>query len=101
MSQCTILKPTFCSVNANATVQCPVAPGSYEVVQSVELPKEIPHGEYSPFRFVRDFGLTPYHAWEMFAAKFQVQLRGYNYDDADMICADIFIDFMKGRPGSA
>lgn len=65
------------AVNANATVQCPVAPGSYEVVQSVELPKEIPH------------------------AKFQVQLRGFNYDDADMICADIFIDFMKGRPGSA
>ena len=39
--------------------------------------------------------------WETFAAKFQVQLRGFNYDDADMICADIFIDFMKGRPGSA
>lgn len=34
------------------------------------------------------------------AAKFQVQLRGFNYDEKDMICADIFIDFMR-RPGSA
>lgn len=32
--------------NANATVQCPVEPGPYSVKQTVELPKEIPHGQY-------------------------------------------------------
>lgn len=33
------------SRNANATVQCPVKEGKYDVVQKVELPKEIPKGE--------------------------------------------------------
>jgi hypothetical protein len=28
----------------NVTVQCPVEPGEYEVVQTVQLPKEIPKG---------------------------------------------------------
>jgi len=31
--------------NANATVQCPVEPGSYHVTHTVALPKEIPPGE--------------------------------------------------------
>lgn len=30
--------------NSNATVQCPVEPGTYVVEQSVTLPKEIPRG---------------------------------------------------------
>ncbi|WVW84722.1 phosphatidylglycerol/phosphatidylinositol transfer protein [Kwoniella bestiolae CBS 10118] len=60
--------------NANATVQCPVAPGPYKVKQTVELPKEIPK------------------------AKFSVQVRGYTDEDDDMVCLDLFVDFMK-RPG--
>ncbi|CAG8757466.1 15794_t:CDS:2, partial [Acaulospora colombiana] len=31
---------------ANATIQCPVEPGDYTLVQKVALPKEIPPGEY-------------------------------------------------------
>ncbi|KAK6908146.1 phosphatidylglycerol/phosphatidylinositol transfer protein [Kwoniella mangroviensis CBS 8507] len=60
--------------NANATVQCPVSPGPYKVKQTVELPKEIPK------------------------AKFSVQVRGYTDTDEDMVCLDLFVDFMK-RPG--
>ncbi|WWD04914.1 phosphatidylglycerol/phosphatidylinositol transfer protein [Kwoniella europaea PYCC6329] len=60
--------------NANATVQCPVSPGPYKVKQTVELPKEIPK------------------------AKFSVQVRGYTDEDEDMVCLDLFVDFMK-RPG--
>lgn len=36
---------TMHSKDANATVQCPVEPGTYKVAQTVELPKEIPKGE--------------------------------------------------------
>ncbi|GFZ45257.1 Phosphatidylglycerol/phosphatidylinositol transfer protein [Saitozyma sp. JCM 24511] len=61
--------------NANATVQCPVKPGTYSVSQTVELPKEIPK------------------------AKFSVAVRGYTVDDADMLCLDLFVDFMK-KPGT-
>lgn len=59
--------------NANATVQCPVAPGPYEVTQTVDLPREIPH------------------------AKFTVGIHGFNADEKDMLCATIVVDFMKGR----
>ena len=31
--------------NANATVQCPVEKGDYTIVQTADLPKEIPPGE--------------------------------------------------------
>ncbi|OCF33433.1 phosphatidylglycerol/phosphatidylinositol transfer protein [Kwoniella heveanensis BCC8398] len=57
--------------NANATVQCPVKPGPYSVKQTVELPKEIPK------------------------AKFSVQVRGYTSDDEDMVCLDLFVDFVS------
>ncbi|WVQ83007.1 phosphatidylglycerol/phosphatidylinositol transfer protein [Cryptococcus sp. DSM 104549] len=57
--------------NANATVQCPVEPGPYSVSQTVELPQEIPK------------------------AKFSVQVRGYTDEDEDMLCLDLFVDFMK------
>jgi len=42
------------SRKANATLQCPVSPGSYTVVQTVALPKEIPKGAFvvSLFFFV-------------------------------------------------
>ncbi|KIR68442.1 phosphatidylglycerol/phosphatidylinositol transfer protein [Cryptococcus bacillisporus CA1280] len=57
--------------NANATVQCPVKPGPYSVSQMVELPEEIPK------------------------AKFAVMVRGYTVEDEDMLCLDLFVDFMK------
>ncbi|ORY28512.1 MD-2-related lipid-recognition domain-containing protein, partial [Naematelia encephala] len=57
--------------NANASVQCPVDPGAYNVVQTVELPREIPK------------------------AKFSVAVRGYTADDEDMVCLDLFIDFVS------
>jgi hypothetical protein len=31
------------------------------------------------------------------SAKFQVSVRGYSVDEEDMLCLDIFVDFMKGR----
>ncbi|KAJ7635238.1 ML domain-containing protein [Roridomyces roridus] len=33
--------------NANATISCPVEPGVYQIVQSVDLPKEVPKLKYS------------------------------------------------------
>ncbi|KAJ7655915.1 ML domain-containing protein [Mycena rosella] len=58
--------------NANVSVRCPVAKGTYEVKHTVKLPNEIPR------------------------AKFTVAVRGYTADDGDMVCLDLFIDFMKG-----
>ncbi|EAL21061.1 hypothetical protein CNBD4370 [Cryptococcus deneoformans B-3501A] len=57
--------------HANASVQCPVQPGPYTVTETVELPQEIPK------------------------AKFSVLVRGYTVDDEDMVCLDLFVDFMK------
>jgi len=57
--------------NANTTVQCPVEEGSYEVTQTVALPKEIPK------------------------AKFVVEVRGYTVEDEPMLCLDLHVDFMK------
>ncbi|TRM66183.1 MD-2-related lipid-recognition domain-containing protein, partial [Schizophyllum amplum] len=59
--------------NANATVQCPVEKGPYTVVQTVDLPKEIPK------------------------AKFVVSVRAYTAEDDDMACVDLQVDFTK-RP---
>ncbi|KAK7058893.1 Phosphatidylglycerol/phosphatidylinositol transfer protein [Paramarasmius palmivorus] len=61
--------------NAEAEVQCPVEEGSYEVTQTVALPKEIPK------------------------AKFKVEVRGYTKDDDDMVCLNLVVDFMKKFPG--
>lgn len=44
MLPCTRLLTLLNSRNANATIQCPVEPGDYTVVQTVSLPKEIPPG---------------------------------------------------------
>ncbi|KAF8642279.1 hypothetical protein AX16_009550 [Volvariella volvacea WC 439] len=57
--------------NANASIQCPVEPGAYEVEQTVTLPKEIPR------------------------AKFMVSVRGFTVGDEDMLCLDLKVDFMK------
>ncbi|WOO77366.1 Phosphatidylglycerol/phosphatidylinositol transfer protein [Vanrija pseudolonga] len=56
--------------NANASVQCPVQPGQYTVVQTVELPEEIPK------------------------AKFVVNIRGYTVDEDDLACLDLVVDFV-------
>ncbi|OAV94530.1 hypothetical protein PTTG_05750 [Puccinia triticina 1-1 BBBD Race 1] len=56
---------------ANATLQCPIEPGYYEIVQEVKLPKEIPH------------------------AKYKVEARAFTQDEDDMVCADIVLDFLK------
>ncbi|GHJ87112.1 hypothetical protein NliqN6_3514 [Naganishia liquefaciens] len=58
--------------NANATVQCPITPGSYDVSQTVELPKEIPR------------------------AKFSVNVLAYDKDDEDLACVNLFVDFLPG-----
>lgn len=58
------------SRHANASVQCPVQPGPYTVTETVELPQEIPK------------------------AKFSVLVRGYTVDDEDMVCLDLFVDFV-------
>jgi len=57
--------------NGNVTVQCPVEPGSYHVVKTVTLPKEIP------------------------PAKFTISVRGYTAEDDDLLCVDFKVDFMK------
>ncbi|KAA1468191.1 hypothetical protein DENSPDRAFT_793937 [Dentipellis sp. KUC8613] len=56
---------------ANATIQCPIEEGKYTVVQTVELPKEIPQ------------------------AKFRVSAVGYTVDDDNLFCVDLVVDFMK------
>lgn len=60
------------SRNANASVQCPVQPGQYTVVQTVALPEEIPK------------------------AKFVVNIRGYTVDEDDLACLDLVVDFVRG-----
>ncbi|KAF8514485.1 MD-2-related lipid-recognition domain-containing protein [Gautieria morchelliformis] len=59
--------------NANATLQCPVEPGDYDVVQKVALPWEIPR------------------------ARFNVDVKAYNNDESDLMCARIMIDFISGQ----
>jgi hypothetical protein len=36
-------------VNGNATLQCPIKEDSYSIVQSVDLPEEIPRGKPPSF----------------------------------------------------
>lgn len=60
--------------NANATIQCPVEPGEYSIVQEIELPKEIP------------------------PAAFKASVVAYNADDAPVVCVDLWIDF-RPQPG--
>ncbi|KAG6381244.1 hypothetical protein JVT61DRAFT_5648 [Boletus reticuloceps] len=55
--------------NANATVQCPVQEGDYEVSQTVALPGEIP------------------------PAKFNIDVKGYTHDDDDLLCLSLIVNF--------
>ncbi|KDQ63665.1 hypothetical protein JAAARDRAFT_148241 [Jaapia argillacea MUCL 33604] len=57
--------------NANASVQCPVSAGPYDITQTVALPREIPQ------------------------AKFTVAVRGYTAEEDDMLCLNLKVDFMK------
>ena len=75
------------SANANATVQCPVKPSTYKVSQTVELPKEIPKGKLE-WPFIKRQKLT-------MIAKFSVAVRGYTDEDADMLCLDLYVDFVS------
>ncbi|KAJ6532981.1 ML domain-containing protein [Mycena capillaripes] len=56
--------------NANVSVTCPIQAGVYTVTHTVELPKEIP------------------------PAKFLVQVRAYTAEEDDMLCLDLFADFL-------
>ncbi|CAE6454039.1 unnamed protein product [Rhizoctonia solani] len=62
--------------NNNVTVQCPVEPGEYEVVQTVQLPRETPR------------------------AKFIIDVKGFTSEEAldpDLACLQLKVDFV-GRP---
>ncbi|KAB8215446.1 ML domain-containing protein [Aspergillus novoparasiticus] len=55
--------------NYNSTIQCPVAPGSYEVTHTVDLPREIP------------------------LAKYNIEAEGYTNNDHPMLCLKVIADF--------
>ncbi|KAL1727342.1 ML domain-containing protein [Schizophyllum commune] len=57
--------------NANATVQCPVEKGEHTVVQTVQLPREIP------------------------PAMFKIDVLAWTHEDEDMACAKFEVDFRK------
>ncbi|KAG8789175.1 Phosphatidylglycerol/phosphatidylinositol transfer protein [Ceratobasidium sp. 428] len=62
--------------NNNVTVQCPVEPGEYVVMQTVTLPKETPK------------------------AKFVIDIKGFTSEEAldpDLVCLQLRVDFL-GRP---
>jgi len=59
--------------NNNVSVQCPVDKGTYTVVHTVPLPREIPR------------------------AKFGVDVQGFTVNDDDLFCLKLKVDFMK-RP---
>ncbi|KAJ7189449.1 ML domain-containing protein [Mycena pura] len=54
---------------ANATVSCPVQPGVHTVVQTVQLPKEVPK------------------------LKYVINVRGYTKDEVPMVCVDLAVQF--------
>ncbi|KDN38948.1 hypothetical protein K437DRAFT_228298 [Tilletiaria anomala UBC 951] len=56
--------------NANAQVQCPIKPGTYDIEQTVALPREIP------------------------PAKFNVHITGATQAEEDLMCLDLSINFM-------
>ncbi|KAJ7264504.1 ML domain-containing protein [Mycena haematopus] len=57
------------ALKANATISCPVPPGPYSIVQTVELPKEVPK------------------------LKYVINVRGYTKDEDDMACLDLMVQF--------
>jgi hypothetical protein len=71
----------------NATVQCPVEPDTYNVEQTVALPKEIPPGMACIHPIT--------HLLTSLAAKFKIEVRGYTEANEDMVCVDLMVDFNK------
>lgn len=59
----------MCSENADLEIKCPVEPGDYTIIQTVELPKEIP------------------------PAKFAINVNAYTNEDIDMLCLRLTVDF--------
>ncbi|KAI5825736.1 MD-2-related lipid-recognition [Schizophyllum commune Tattone D] len=57
--------------NANATVQCPVEKGEHTVVQTVQLPREIP------------------------PAMFKIDVLAWTHEDEHMACAKFEVEFRK------
>ncbi|KAI0035671.1 ML domain-containing protein [Vararia minispora EC-137] len=58
---------------ANASIQCPVLPGYYEIEQTVALPRGIP------------------------PSKFKASIRGYSVLDEDLLCGVATVDFSPFR----
>ncbi|GAA6019870.1 hypothetical protein JCM11491_004848 [Sporobolomyces phaffii] len=56
--------------NANATLRCPIAPGTHSITQTVALPREIPR------------------------AKFQVDALVYTQDEEPAACINLWINFL-------
>ncbi|KAJ6447680.1 MD-2-related lipid-recognition domain-containing protein [Mycena sanguinolenta] len=55
--------------NTNASITCPVAPGPYSIVQTMQLPKEVPKVKYA------------------------VSIRGYTKVEAAMACVDLTVQW--------
>lgn len=51
-------------------IKCPIEKGSYEISQTVKLPREIPR------------------------AKFSINARAYTVEDEDVLCANVVVDFL-------
>lgn len=75
----------------NAAVSCPVDPGTYTIVQTVTLPKEIPTGKH---RVAHATNLIQH------PAKFGVRVRGFTADNEDMMCLGMSPDvsIVSSRP---
>ncbi|GAA5930231.1 sterol transporter [Sporobolomyces koalae] len=56
--------------NSNATLRCPIAPGTHSITQTVALPREIPR------------------------AKFQVEAKVYTQDEEPAACISLWINFL-------
>jgi hypothetical protein len=76
--------------NAQADVQCPVSEGNYVVEQTFALPKQIPQGELPSISFMLLSSSDMYPS-----AKFNINARAYNFDDNDLFCVDLMVNFMR------
>lgn len=78
------------SAGANATLQCPITPDDYEIVQTVELPNEIPRGtdpsSIPPMRAALTGTAPP--------AKFIVDAKVFTQDDEPAACINLMINFL-------
>jgi len=79
--------------NANATLRCPIAPGTHTITQTVALPREIPRGEssysYWSEKVVWCSRLTKFR-FDANAAKFQVDALVYTQDEEPAACINLW-----------